>query len=75
MGSGNFLHRGSQEPCAVLENPLKTVMIPPMALSLGLRGERGRVKGLQEVGVTRQVLPATGAISASDQDLNTLSPL
>lgn len=27
-GSGNFLHRGSPEPCAVLENPLKTVMLP-----------------------------------------------
>lgn len=39
-GSGNFLHRGSPEPCAVLENLLKTVMLPRTTFPWTKRGEQ-----------------------------------
>lgn len=71
VGSGSYLHKGRWEPFAVLENSLENSDVPPTPVSLGPGGERGIARGLQQLGVTGQVLPATGGISPSDQDLNT----
>lgn len=56
MGSCNFLHRGSQEPCAVLENPPKTVMFPlyhfPWAKREEGKSQRLPTSGRDKTGTT-----------------------
>lgn len=63
VGSGSYLQRGSQEPSVVLENSLENSDVPPIPVSLRPGGERGIARGLQQLGVTRQVWSNWGNLS------------